>query len=138
MAHLFEVVFPTDLGRGGFGFVFLFGGFQAFFVNFEGLLIFSVVFDGFFGAKDLVGGGGFVTLEAAQGALFRFSPIEGIGGFGVEFGFDVEVGAGSALEEPIGVDEFGDQMALGVVFGIVGFVPDAIEVAEFFFGFTGE
>ncbi len=65
LAHFFEVLLP-GLGRfGGFGFVFLFGGFEALFVDFESLLIFAVVFDDFFAAGHVIGGGGFVALEAA-------------------------------------------------------------------------
>ncbi len=48
LAHFFEVLLP-GLGRfGGFGLVFLFGGFEAFFVDFESLLVFAIVFDDFF------------------------------------------------------------------------------------------
>ncbi len=88
MLELFEAL---D-GEGGFFGVGFFGGAG-----------FAVVFDAFLAADDVVGVGGLVAQVAAEFSVLLFGPFGWVGVGFVEAGFDVGVGSGGALQEPIGV-----------------------------------
>ena len=74
----------------------------------------AMILDRFAALGDGVGIGSFVTQEAAEGTLLQVGPLSRVGIGGVEFRFDFGVGEGGTLQEPIGLDEFGDEMTLGL------------------------
>ncbi len=137
--------FGELLFEGGFGFVFFCVDAQAFVGDggFFGLgegggFLFAVVVESFLGFEEFVAAGGLVAGEALDGLMVVVGPVEGVGLFEGDLGFDLAEVAGGAVEEPGRLDEFMEQLDFDGVFGMWTGEPGAFEGFEVFESFVGQ
>ena len=86
-----------------------------------------MVVERFFHFEEGVGVGGFVAHQQAEVFLLGVGPLGGVGLFGEEFIFKAGVVGFGALEEPVGLNEFFDEFAFGVGFGVVVLAPELLQ-----------